>query len=190
MINMIFRINTELKRCISIVTAIILFVLLLGCESRNAVIENQSTFDTVSDSEIYREESPDSVQSITSVTEESNSEQILKIEVNGNILYADFEDNSSAKELKEKLSSGSITIDMHDYGSFEKVGDLPFTLITNDEQITTEAGDIILYQGDKLTIYYDENTWSFTKVAKIRNADSSLKNILGDGDVTVILSLE
>lgn len=187
MINMIFWINTELKRRISIVTAIILFVLLLGCESRNAVIENQSTFDTVSDSEMYNTESYDSVQS---VTEESNSEQILKIEVNGNILYADFEDNSSAKELKEKLLSGSITIDMHDYGSFEKVGDLPFTLVTNDEQITTEAGDIILCQGDKLTIYYDESTWSFTKVAKIRNADSSLKDILGDGDVTVILSLE
>ena len=67
---------------------------------------------------------------------------------------------------------------------------MPFTLVTNDEQITTEAGDIILYQGDKLTIYYDESTWSFTKVAKIRNADSSLKDILGDGDVTVILSLE
>ena len=53
MINMIFWINTELKRRISIVTAIILFVLLLGCEIRNAVIENQSTFDTVSDSEMY-----------------------------------------------------------------------------------------------------------------------------------------
>lgn len=49
------------------------------------------------------------------------SEQLLKIEVNGNTLYADFEDNSSAEALKEKLQAGSLTIEMEDYGGFEKV---------------------------------------------------------------------
>lgn len=124
------------------------------------------------------------------VTEpEAESEQLLKIEVNGNTLYADFEDNSSAKALKEKLQSGSLTLEMEDYGGFEKVGDLPFSLPTNDENITTSAGDVILYQGNKLTIYYDTNTWTFTKVAKIRNADSSLKSKLGEGNVKVTLSI-
>ena len=124
------------------------------------------------------------------VTEpEAESEQLLKIEVNGNTFYADFEDNSSAEALKEKLQSGSLTLEMEDYGGFEKVGDLPFSLPTNDENITTSAGDVILYQGNKLTIYYDTNTWSFTKVAKIRDADSSLKSKLGEGSVTVTLSL-
>ena len=116
--------------------------------------------------------------------------QLLKIEVNGNTLYADFEDNSSAQALKDKLGEGSLTIDLDDYGSFEKVGDLPFELVTNDEQITTEAGDIILYQGNKLTIYYDMNTWSFTKVAKIKNADTSLKQQLGESSVSITFSLE
>ena len=124
------------------------------------------------------------------VTEpEAESEQLLKIEVNGNTLYADFEDNSSAEALKEKLQAGSLTLEMEDYGGFEKVGDLPFSLPSNDENITTSAGDVILYQGNKLTIYYDTNTWSFTKVAKIRDADSSLKSKLGEGSVTVKLSL-
>ena len=124
------------------------------------------------------------------VTEpEAESEQLLKIEVNGNTLYADFEDNSSAEALKEKLQSGSLTLEMEDYGGFEKVGDLPFSLPTNDENITTSAGDVILYQGNKLTIYYDTNTWTFTKVAKIRNADSSLKSKLGEGNVKVTLSI-
>ena len=63
------------------------------------------------------------------VTEpEAESEQLLKIEVNGNTLYADFEDNSSAEALKEKLQSGSLTLETEDYGGFEKVGDLPFSL--------------------------------------------------------------
>jgi hypothetical protein len=113
----------------------------------------------------------------------------LKIEVNGNILYADFEDNSSAEALKEKLQAGSLTLEMEDYGGFEKVGDLPFSLPTNDENITTSAGDVILYQGNKLTIYYDTNAWSFTKVAKIRNADSSLKSKLGEGTVKATFTI-
>ena len=117
------------------------------------------------------------------------TEQLLKIEVNGNTLYADFENNSSAEALKENLQAGSLTLEMEDYGGFEKVGDLPFSLPSNDENITTSAGDVILYQGNKLTIYYDTNTWSFTKVAKIRNADSSLKSKLGEGTVKVTLSI-
>nr|MCR5816259.1 hypothetical protein [Ruminococcus sp.] len=80
-------------------------------------------------------------------------------------------------------------IDMSDYGNFEKVGDLPQSLPTNDESITTAAGDIILYQGNKITIYYAENTWDFTKLGHIDNiTQQELKAILGDGDVTVTFS--
>lgn len=120
---------------------------------------------------------------------EGDSEQLLVIETGGRVFYADFEDNSSAEALKENLRGGSITLSMRDYGGFEKVGDLPFSLVTNDEEITTSAGDVILYQGSQLTIYYDVNTWRFTRVAKIRGADSSLKEQLGEGDINVTLSL-
>ena len=113
----------------------------------------------------------------------------MKIEVNGNTFYADFEDNSSAEALKEKLQTESLTLEMEDYGGFEKVGDLPFSLPSNDENITTSAGDVILYQGNKLSVYYDTNTWSFTKVAKIRDADSSLKSKLGEGTVSATFTL-
>ena len=119
----------------------------------------------------------------------ASNEPLLQIEANGYTFLADFEDNSSAEALIEQLKGGSITIDMHDYGNFEKVGELPFTLPRNDEQITTEPGDVILYLGNNLTIYYDVNSWNFTRVAKIRGADSTLKDKLGDGNVTVTLSL-
>ena len=69
------------------------------------------------------------------------------------------ESNSSARAFVELLQSGGLTVDMHDYGGFEKVGPLGTTLPTNDERITTEPGDVILYQGNQITIYYDENTW-------------------------------
>ena len=79
---------------------------------------------------------------------------------------------------------------MSDYANFEKVGSLGFSLPRNDKDITTMPGDIILYQGNQITIYYDTNTWNFTKLGKIENiTQKELKEILGDGDVTVTFSL-
>ena len=116
---------------------------------------------------------------------------VLVIEVNGKIFYANFEDNSSAEALKEKLNSGSITVDMHDYGGFEKVGSLPWNLPRNDTQITTEPGDVILYQGNQITVYYDKNSWNFTRLARIGNTSKDeLLAALGEGDVSVKFSLE
>ena len=120
---------------------------------------------------------------------EEKSDNKLKISVNGTELTATLEDNSSAQALTELLKQGDITIEMSDYGNFEKVGDLPQSLPKNDETITTVPGDIILYQGNKITIYYDENTWDFTKLGHIDNiTQKELKAILGGGNVSVTLS--
>lgn len=111
---------------------------------------------------------------------------VLVIKAGDKTLYANPEDNPSAKAFVEKLNFGPITVDMRDYGSFEKVGSLPWTLPRNDEQITTSPGDIILYQGNQITIYYDTNSWSFTRLAKIDNTSKEeLLDVLGEGDVTV-----
>ncbi len=115
----------------------------------------------------------------------------MYIKIGDNTLTAELADNSSADALKEMLSEGSVTIEMSDYANFEKVGDLGKSLPRNDEQITTEAGDLILYQGNSFVIYYDTNSWNFTRLGKIKDVSADeLKNILGDGDVTVTLSLE
>ena len=83
-----------------------------------------------------------------------------------------------------------ITIKMQDYGNMEKVGSLGRSFPRNDEQITTQAGDIILYQGNALVIYYASNSWNFTRLGKIDNISANeLKDILGKGNVTVTLSL-
>lgn len=116
---------------------------------------------------------------------------VLVIEANGKVFYANFEDNSSAEALKEKLNSEAITVDMHDYGSFEKVGTLPWELPRSDTQITTEPGDVILYQGNQITVYYDTNSWNFTRLARIGNTTKDeLLAALGDGNVSVKFSLE
>ena len=110
------------------------------------------------------------------------------IHVNDAVLAVKAENNSSSEALLQLLEAGDITISMHDYGSFEKVGPLGTTIPRNDEDITTVPGDVILYQGNQITIYYDENRWDFTKLGHIDIGQDELKEILGSGDVTVTLS--
>ncbi len=121
----------------------------------------------------------------------NNMENKLSISANGHTLTATLVDNSSTKALKELLAAGPVTIHMSDYGNMEKVGPLPQSLPTNDEPINTVAGDLILYQGRNFVIYYDTNSWNFTRLGKIDNiiSGSALKSILGKGDVDVTLTL-
>ena len=111
-------------------------------------------------------------------------------------LTATLADNSSARALYDLLKKGPVKIKMSDYGNFEKVGSLGTTLPRNDTQITTSAGDIILYQGNQVTIYYDKNSWNFTRLGKVVSTSSTttitqaeLKKILGKGDVTAVFEV-
>ena len=114
----------------------------------------------------------------------------IYIKVNNKILEVKLEDNSTAFAFVEKLKEGDIVVKASDYGNFEKVGDLGFSLPTSDTRITTQSGDLILYQGNQITLYYDTNTWSFTKLGKVQGlTQQELKNILGSGDVELTISL-
>ena len=122
---------------------------------------------------------------------QDKAETKLLISVGDTELTATLADNSSAQALFVLLKKGEITIDMSDYSNFEKVGELPESLPTNDEQLDTDYGDLILYLGHRFVIYYDKNSWNFTKLGHIDNiTQEELKAILGEGDVTVTLSLK
>ena len=99
------------------------------------------------------------------------------------------EDNAAVKDLSDLLKDGEIRIDMADYGGFEKVGYLGHELPSQDEEITTSPGDIVLYQGNQIVIFYDSNTWSYTPLGHIENLEM-LKKALGSGNIEIILSLD
>ena len=116
------------------------------------------------------------------------------IEQNGqngqNVLVIKPENNSSAKAFIALLQKGDLTVDMHDYGNFEKVGSIGSNLPRNDKPITTKPGDVILYQGNQITIYYDENSWNFTKLGEVQGVGQrELISILGNGNMSVRFSL-
>ncbi|MBO8475507.1 MAG: hypothetical protein IAB88_00780 [Bacteroidetes bacterium] len=111
----------------------------------------------------------------------------------GKTFTATLEENSSAEALKEQLAKGNITVEMNDYGDMEKVGSLGINLPRNDRQTTTGPGDIILYQGHNLVIYYDANSWNFTHIGKVNGVSTreEMLDLLGGvGKISITLSLE
>ena len=126
-----------------------------------------------------------------SVGSAANPNDVIKLKVNDAVFDVELENNSATQELMKTLKNGNVTINASDYGNFEKVGELGFSLPTNDENVNTAPGDIVLYQGNQISLFYDSHSWSYTKIGKIQNVDSNqLKNVLGSGDVKLTLSLK
>ena len=103
------------------------------------------------------------------------------------------EDNVGTQALVAALQAENITYEAHDYGNFEKVGALGQSFPTADHQITTSAGDIVLYNGDNICIFYGSNSWSYTRIGKFdgMSAEDVRRFVnAGGGNVTVTLSLQ
>ena len=118
--------------------------------------------------------------------------ETIKITISGKTLPVKIEDNEATKALVAALREASITYEAHDYGGFEKVGPLGRTLPASDTKITTQAGDVILYSGNQIVLFYGSNTWSYTRIGKIQYESlNELKSFLkaGEGNISVTLSL-
>ena len=101
------------------------------------------------------------------------------------------EENVATKALVELLKEGDITYTAHDYGGFEKVGDFGHTLPREDRQMTVGAGDVILYLGNQIVLFYGSNSWSYTKLGKIQGTADEIKEILTEkSSITVTISLQ
>lgn len=129
------------------------------------------------------------------IQEKPEQEEITKIylTINENKIEVTLAENSSVNALVEILKQGNITYTANDYGGFEKVGSLGHTLPTNNSQITTQEGDVILYSGNQIVLFYGSNSWSYTRLGRINGYSvTQLKNLLnaGKGSIQVTISLE
>ena len=168
---------------------IVILLLFAACSS-DAASSVKPTQPEIQTPKSSASKTPDAVPA-SSTSKVGEAPVKLKIHVNDTTFTATLEENSSAKAFAEFLAQGDMTLDMHDYGSFEKVADLPRSFPRNDKQIDTDAGDIILYQGNSITIYYDKNSWNFTRLARIDNVNKKrLQQILGNGNVKATFSVE
>ena len=118
------------------------------------------------------------------------TEQKLSLAVNDMMLAASWEENASVAALLELLEDGDITIEMNGYGGFEQVGELPRRITSNDVRMTAEAGDIVLYSGDSIVLFYGSNTWAYTKLGRIEGLTlGELEDLLKAERVTMTLSV-
>lgn len=121
----------------------------------------------------------------------SFSQAKVALTIGSRTMTATLVDNGATRELVSLLEKSPITIQMSDYGGFEKVGALPQSFPTSNAQISTQPGDIMLYQGDNMVIFYGTNSWSYTPLGKIDNASASaIKQFLGSGEISLTMSLE
>ena len=123
---------------------------------------------------------------------QSSSNMVINITIDGKTLPINLVDNAATRELVAALQQSSITYEADDYGGFEKVGALGRSLPTNNSQITTEAGDVILYSGNQIVLFYGSNSWSYTRLGRIKYQSlNELKSFLkaGQGRISVTLSV-
>ncbi len=114
----------------------------------------------------------------------------LQMTINDTPVTVEWEDNESVQALKELCREQTLTINMSMYGGFEQVGSIGAALPQNDEQTTTSPGDIVLYSGDQMVVFYGSNSWTYTRLGHITDqSESDMTQLLANGDTTVTVGL-
>ena len=122
---------------------------------------------------------------------EETEMQTIHLKINDTEVSVQWEENDSVAALRELLENGAMEIDMSMYGGFEQVGSLGQSLTRNDVQTVTQAGDIVLYSGSSIVVFYGSNSWAYTRLGKITDrTQQELTELLGREDVTLTLSLD
>lgn len=114
----------------------------------------------------------------------------LRMKINGTDVTVSWEDNESVAALTELAEKTPITVQMSMYGGFEQVGSLGTSLPRNDRQTTTSAGDIVLYSGNQIVVFYGANSWAYTRLGHVDLSAVEMSELLSHGDVTLIISAE
>lgn len=161
---------------------------------------NLAACGTVSEEPIQKEEpqleeTPAKIDVSETETKEVKEETVesnkMKIQIGSTSLTATLENNTSVDALKELLREAPLTIEFSQYGGFEQVGNIGTNLPENNTQITTSAGDIVLYGGNQMVMFYGSNSWSYTQLGVIDSlSKEELTELLGTSSVTVTFSLE
>ena len=120
---------------------------------------------------------------------EENAVMNMKVQVGDTIFSATLEENVAVSALVDMMRESPVVLQMSDYSGFEKVGPLGTSLPADNSQTTTHAGDIVLYNGNQIVIFYGSNSWSYTRLGHIDDL-TGWEEALGNGDVTVTFSLE
>lgn len=169
-----------MKKILYLIVLVLIIAGITACAS-----ENQSTTEPQTTSITSENTGEQEVQN-----EQSQNEiPQMKIQIGEYIFYASLENNTSVDALIQMMKETPIVINMRDYSGFEKVGALGTTLPDSNSQITTQAGDIVLYNHDQIVVFYGSNSWSYTKIGHVNDL-TDWEKALGNGDVEITFSID
>lgn len=194
-----------MKKTVALLIVLLLSMTLTACgnvqNKAESIVQSEATSSTNSDgssfpeSTLYSEEESTDEQKPQTSTEdngasEETEEQALKMTIGSTPVSVKWEDNESVNALKGLCSDQSLTISMSMYGGFEQVGTIGADLPRNDVQTTTSSGDIVLYSGNQLVVFYGSNSWAYTRLGHITDkTPQEMTELLSAGDVTITLSI-
>ncbi|MBM6915301.1 hypothetical protein H6B33_07780 [Gemmiger formicilis] len=166
----------NLRKSFAISLAALVF--LTGCA------DSASTLSALAEvSSSMEQSSPESAADVS----EEETEMKLLVQIGDKTFTARWENNAAARALAERATDSAVIVELRDYGGFEKVGSLGENLPADDRQLTTQTGDIVLYNGNQIVLFYGSNSWSYTPLGHIEDL-TGWKEALGKGDVTVRFS--
>lgn len=181
------------------VLAVIMLILLGACKGENLGRENvrnikgtdhmQEAKNEEENTALQEEQNKERAEKSAEDSKQEDKGMKLRIDVGESIFTATLENNEAAKALADILKDTVLTIEMSDYSGFEKVGNLARSLPSDNRRMSTQSGDIVLYNSSQIVLFYDSNTWTYTKLARVDDLEG-WEQALGRGGVTVRLSLE
>lgn len=127
-------------------------------------------------------------ESTNNANPKENTAMKMNLQIGDSTFTATLEENAAVESLLDLMESAPLIIQMSDYSGFEKVGSLGVSLPTSNRQTTTQTGDIVLYNGNQIVIFYGTNSWSYTRLGKVDDL-TGWEEALGNGDVTVTFSI-
>lgn len=192
--------KSEKKIVFLLLSAMIFAMAIAGCgkQSKDSAADTE-TKDVVTESmqsnvSSQEEETTATVKENTETTqaetnqipEDSTEVTEMRVLIDGTEVSVEWEDNESVDALRELAASDGLEVNMSMYGGFEQVGSIGQSIPRNDEQTTTKAGDIVLYSGNQVVVFYGSNSWAYTRLGRItEKTEQELAEMLGNGDVVL-----
>ena len=181
-----------MKRFLISLFCILAMISISACGSTDGVtVEMDSELSVVSSTTSKGTGDVDDAKLHSSDTEtkiSSNEECSMKLLINEKEIPVIWENNDSVTEIMEETFKGDITVSMSMYSDNEQVGSLGKSYTRNDKQTTTHNGDIVLYSGSNIVLFYGSNSWAYTRLGKMDLSEAEVTELLSNGDVSVRLT--
>lgn len=180
-----------MKRIWIILTALFLIVCVSACGTADRPTEletGQTETNKIADSSAGSDGESESAIPENNDETEPDTTMKMNVQIGDKTFTATLENNAAVQELIEMMRQAPVSIEMSDYSGFEKVGSLGRSLTTDNRQTITDAGDVVLYNGNQIVMFYGSNSWSYTRIGHIDDL-TGWKDALGNGSITAVFTV-